>query len=338
MTGLMRKPRGADVVWSILRGVCVSAAVGLALGPAAAAAQSNPIVIENQQPGTNAWELTKPGNDTTGQIKGYGSATSVNKGGMHHLPCERQPGANLHDRYLPAGVVPGAGGRLMQHIGPLNAVKQPTCPTDATTGMIECHWAPGYTLTTQTAWTSGVYFAVLTNAALFQNYIPFVVRDDSRVGALLYQQTVTTYQAYNDYPYDNTTGKSLYTFNSFGANTIGGSKAAVKVSFDRPYLGDGDCDVWGHCVLGPEMNFIRWMEKSGYDVTYATDVDTHTDGARVLNHRGLLSVAHDSTGRRRCMTRWWLRGMRGSTSASSAPTQSTGRFGSSRRRPGCPTA
>ena len=146
---------------------------------------------------------------------------------------------------------------------------------------------------TQPEWTSGVYLALLKNAAGFQNYISFVVRDDGRVGALLYQQPVTTYQAYNDYPYDNLTGKSLYAFSSFGANTVGGSKAAVKVSFDRPYAGDGDNHVWGRNILGVETAFIRWLERTGVDVTYATDLDTHTDSARLLSTRGLISPGHD---------------------------------------------
>jgi len=139
MTGLMRRPRRADVVRSMLRGMCVSAAVGLALGPAAAAAQSNPIVIENQQPGTSAWELTKPGNDTTSQIKGYGSATSVNKGETITFHVSANPAQTYTIDIYRLGWYQGLGGRLMQHIGPLNAVTQPTCPTDATTGMIECH-------------------------------------------------------------------------------------------------------------------------------------------------------------------------------------------------------
>ena len=52
----------------------------LALGTARA--QTNPIVIENQQPGSAAWDLdtSKVGTDTVGQIKGYASAASINKG------------------------------------------------------------------------------------------------------------------------------------------------------------------------------------------------------------------------------------------------------------------
>ena len=183
----------------------------------------------------------------------------------------------------------GLGGRLMQHIGPLSGVQQPTCPTDASTGMIECNWTPAYTLATQTSWTSGVYLAVLANAQGFYNYIVFMVRDDSRVAALLFQQSVTTYQAYNDYPYDGATGKSLYAFNSYGANTLAGTRRAVKVSFDRPYADDGA----GTFLWLSEVNTIRWLEKSGYDVTYSTDLDTHTNGGHLLNFRGFLSLAHD---------------------------------------------
>src|SRR5262249_52687569 len=158
---------------------------------------------------------------------------------------------------------------------------------------IECQWAPAYTLTTQSSWTSGVYLAVLTNSQNFQNYAHFVVRDDSRVAALVYQLPDNTYQAYNDYPYNQTSGKSLYAFNSYGANTVGGTKAAVKVSYDRPYNYDGDCGVWGYCVLAQDVPFIRWMEKSGYDVTYQSDVDTHINGSQLLNYRGFISGGHN---------------------------------------------
>src|SRR5438093_234326 len=159
--------------------------------------------------------------------------------------------------------------------------------------MIECQCASAYTLATQSSWTSGIYLALLTNAQAYQNYIVFVVRDDSRVAALLYQQPVTTYQAYNNYPDDNTTGKSLYAFNSNGATTISGGKNAVKVSFDRPYEGNGTGNAYSQSFFSWEYPFVRWMEKSGYDVTYATDIDTHSNGGRLLNYRGFLSVGHD---------------------------------------------
>src|SRR5438445_7216830 len=264
----MWQPRYAGLIWLVL-----SAVGGILLPPATAVAQSsNPIVIENQQPGTSQWRIGTRGTDAVGQIKGYASATSVNKGENITFFVSTNPSQTYTIDVYRLGWYQGLGGRLMQQIGPLSGVPQPTCPTDATTGMIECNWAPGYTLTTQTSWTSGIYFAVLTNAQMYQNYIVFVVRDDSRVAALLYQQPVTTYQAYNDYPYDNTTGKSLYGFNSYGATTVTGGKNAAKVSFDRPYSDDGTGIVWGNSVFSWEISLVRWLEKSGYDVTYATDV------------------------------------------------------------------
>src|SRR6202022_716747 len=117
---------------------------------------------------------------------------------------------------------------------------------------------------------------------------------DGRSAPLLFQQTVTTYQAYNDYPYDQRTGKSLYGFNSYGASTPSlETPGSAKVSFDRPYDTDGTGNGWGNIVLRWEIPFLRWMESAGYDVTYQTDVDTHVNPGRLLNYRGLLSVGHD---------------------------------------------
>jgi DNA primase len=119
----------------------------------------------------------------------------------------------------------------------------------------------------------------------------FVVRD-GRPAPFLYQQSVSTDQAYNNYPNDGRTGKSLYDFNSYGVTLAAtGYKSAAKVSFDRPYL-DGGINEDFYSDTG-EVNYIRWLEKSGYDVTYQTDVDTHANGGRLLNYRGFLSVGHD---------------------------------------------
>ena len=266
-----------------------------ALLPFTVAAQSNPIVLENQQPGSSAWtiEWGFAGDDIQNQVKGYASATSVNKGGSINLHVSVNPAQTYTIDVFRMGYYQDLGGRLMQHIGPLSGTKQANCATQATTGLIDCGWAASYTLNIPSSWTSGVYLAVLTNANNLKNYITFVVRDDARTAALLYQQPVTTYQAYNDYPYNESTGKSLYSFNSYGANTAGGMKAAVKVSFDRPYNGDGDAHVWGHNILGVEHAFIRWLEKSGYDVAYATDIDTHVNPGSLLNYRGVIVPGHD---------------------------------------------
>ena len=73
----MWQPKHAGVIWSVL-----VAAGGIGLGLPPAMAQSNPIVIENQQPGTSQWRIPwgSAATDVGGQIKGYASHTSVNKG------------------------------------------------------------------------------------------------------------------------------------------------------------------------------------------------------------------------------------------------------------------
>jgi chitodextrinase len=258
------------------------------------ATQTNPVVLENQQTGTNAWELGdvygRPyGTDAVGQIKGYASAVSVNKGESVTFFVSVNPAQTYTVDVYRMGWYQGLGGRLMQHVGPLTGVQEPTCPTDPSTGMIQCNWTPAYTLATSTTWTSGVYLAVLHNSQNFNNYIVFVVRDDTRIAALLYQSPVTTYQAYNDYPDDSKTGKSLYEVNSAGANTMAGTPRAVKVSFDRPYADDGT----GLFLWLAEINFVRWAEKMGYDMSYSTDIDTHVNGNSLLNYRGFLSLPHD---------------------------------------------
>jgi hypothetical protein len=251
----------------------------------------NPTTRENQQPGSNKWQLGLAGfriaDDATAQIVGYASATSINKGEAVNFYVSVTPVQTYTIDIYRVGWYGGRGGRLLQHIDPINGIHQPGCPPEASTGMIVCHWQPSYTLNVPTNWTSGIYLALLTNAKSYQNYIVFAVRDDQRAADLLYQQSVTTYQAYNNFPDDGKTGKSLYNYNSYGDNTISGNTRAVKVSFDRPYnYGAGQFMNW-------EINFVRWLERSGYDVAYSTDIDTHSAGERLRHYKAFLSVGHD---------------------------------------------
>jgi hypothetical protein len=260
-----------------------------------AATGSNPVVDENQLPGTAQWQLTKEADDVGKQIKGYASATSVNVGQSIDFFVTVKPAQTYTIDIYRIGYYQGLGGRLVQHVNPLAGVVQPGCPMDTTTGMISCNWSLGYQLAVPTTWTSGIFLAKLTNANGFQNYIPFVVRDDGRGADLLYQQSVSTYQAYNNYPNDvpsgssvPATGKSLYDYNSSTTQTSLGTQRAVKVSYDRPYNDNGAGQF-----LEFEIYFVRWMEQNGYDATYSTSVDTDLNGVRLRDHHGFLSVGHD---------------------------------------------
>jgi len=251
----------------------------------------NPIVVENQNPGSTNWNLTNTGNDGVGQIKGYASAASINKGESITFFVSVNPAQTFTIDVFRLGWYGGSGGRLMQHVDALQGTQQATCPTDPTLGTVVCTWTPSFTLAVPGTWTSGVFVAVLTNAAGFQNCIIFVVRDDSRTADLLYQLGVNTLQAYNNWPNDNTTGKSLYNFNSFGATTITGTTRAAKVSFDRPYRDDGSGGFFYWQLW--DLHLIHWLEKNGYDVAYSTDLDTHLNGSRLLSFKGFISAGHD---------------------------------------------
>ncbi len=246
---------------------------------------------ENAEPGSDAWQFwrfgDRPADDVAGQIKGYASATSVDHGETITFQVSVASPQPYRLEIYRLGWYGGAGGRLMRTLDGLSGTHQPDCPIDATTGLIACTWAPSVEVRVPESWTTGIYLAVLRSAEHFASVVPFVVRDDAHPPALLYQQSVTTYQAYNLYPDDHRTGKSLYG-SSYGPTTISGGTRAVAVSFDRPYAGDGAGDL-----LEWEIHFIRWLERSGYDVGYSTDLDPHAHGARLLTSRAFLVVGHD---------------------------------------------
>lgn len=264
----------------------------------------NPVQVENQLPGSDAWLIGANGHpvadDLSQQIKGYASATSVNIGEGVDLKVSVNPAQAFTAQVFRLGYYGGKGARLVLTVPDVLGVPQPACSPRPDTGLIECGWSTSLHLDVASSWTSGVYLVLLTNADGYQNYVQFVVRDDARHSALLLKQDVLTYQAYNNYPNDGqpgckgtpATGKDLYDSQSSASTTLTGTTRAVKVSFDRPYACTG-----GGSLLDPDWSwegyFIRWAEMKGYDLTYTTDIDVSANPQRLLDHRGLLSVGHD---------------------------------------------
>jgi hypothetical protein len=275
------------------------------LNGSAVAVSNNPTWIENYQSNPVEWSSNwrYPNNQSfsSDRIKGYASSTSVNKGSSLTLYVSVNPGSQIYniDIYR-LGYYGGTGGRLMRSIPQLAGIRQdqacqadgppPSLSGGASFGLVQCNWTPSYSFTIPTSWTSGIYIAKLSlvsptvgSDATF-NYTVFVVRDDSRVADFVYQQSVATYQAYNDFG-----GVCLYDYCSSKYNLT----ASVKASFDRPYSGDGAGQLFYR--FNSEQKLIAWLEQNGYDVTYTTDVDTHSgiSAASITSAKGLLSVGHN---------------------------------------------
>lgn len=281
----------------LLAAVTTALLACLVLLPACSSSRANPVLVENRHAGTTDWQIGRPGyraaDPAQRQIEGYASETSVNKGARIAFHVSVDHAQSYTADVYRMGWYGGRGGRLMVKMGTMPGENRPACDPERVTGLVACPWPASFTLDVPSSWTSGIYLVLLTNADRYQRYVVFVVRDDARSAALLYQQSVTTYQAYNNYP-GGTTGKSLYEFNSSPATVPAtATPRAAMVSFDRPYAdGEGSGQFAGSSGSW-ERYFVGWLERSGYDVTYSTDLDTATNGARLLDVKGFLSVGHD---------------------------------------------
>ena len=275
----------------------------------AVASGTNPIVLENQQPGSTGWQFDNYNKETHHEIEGYASLTSVNKGGqisfMVSLSASAQYTMDIYRMgYYPHGTNPDGsacgpcGGRLMQSIGPLSGTTQPACPTTASGtdfGLIECQWTSSYTLTVPTTWTTGNYIVKLHRLDdNLENYMTFVVRDDAGTADIVYSMDVTTWQAYSYWggAGNNDIGYNLYgEFNDVTQGFVGNNRA-YTVSFDRPYMDQGSEDGAGNFMVW-DYPMVRWIESQGYNVTYATDVDLESNPNLLNGHKMFMNTGHD---------------------------------------------
>ncbi len=242
---------------------------------------TNPIYLENQKSGTTNWKITNQ--DTNNKIAGYAAATSVNKGEKLDIKVSLALAGNFTIDVYRLGYYGGTGGRLMVSSGSLKGKSQPPCSLDTKTYLVECNWSTSYTLQVGTDWTSGLYIAKLIDQSSGkQSQVWFVVRDDSSKSDILFQSSFNTFLAYS-----NSGGHSLYGFNS-----INGQRA-LKVSYDLPFSETTTETGEYNNLLRWEYNMVRWLESQGYDVSYVTNVDVHSNPNLLSQHKAFLSVGHD---------------------------------------------
>lgn len=248
---------------------------------AAAQCNPNPIVCENQNTGTTAWNLSGIG-DTT--IQGFATDISVNIGQTISFKVST-PASKWHIDIYRLGYYQGTGGRFITTIQPSVPLPQtqPACLSDSTTNLYDCgNWGISASWQVPSTAVSGLYLAIPTrNDTGGASHIPFIVRNDAGHSEVLFQTSDETWEAYNPYG-----GHSLYGDTGFNI-----SNRAYKVSYNRPYWTRNlEAATW---LFNAEYPMIKWLEANGYDVSYFTHVDAVRNASLITNHKIYLSVGHD---------------------------------------------
>ena len=250
---------------------------------------SDAIIAENAKQG-DLWWVTTP--QAAGDIEGYADQVSTTVGNTVTLFVSTKA-TSFHVEAYRMGYYGGIGGRLVWQSDEVPGARQPAPTLSLFVNTIECQWSPSLTVPVDTTWPPGTYLLKLVGATGEQQFVPLCVRDDSSRAAIVIQQSVTTWQAYNRWG-----GYSLYYGNrdrafSYTHAPAGGTyeDRARIVSFDRPY--DHDWASGAADFVGNELPVIYQAEQLGLDVTYWTDIDLHTQPELLNYHHALVSLGHD---------------------------------------------
>lgn len=167
--------------------------------------------------------------------------------------------------------------------------------------------------------TSGLYIAYAETQSGFKgNYIPFIVRKVDGGSDLLFKVADLTWVAYNKYGgwnlyrFISSLVVVFYDFNDIfwcirGNGSFTFDSRAKKASYNRPFsnrlprLKGGQHQNF---FLGSEFPMLYWLERHGFDVSYAACADVEQLGQQrniVGRYKVLLSVGHDE---------YWTPGLR----------------------------
>ncbi|HSP18670.1 MAG TPA: N,N-dimethylformamidase beta subunit family domain-containing protein [Myxococcaceae bacterium] len=262
----------------------------------------NPVVEENRRPGDPGW---REGPSTpAGDLGLYASTESAHAGDVVEVHAFSKTQTRGLVEVFRLGDYGGAGARRVWASDSVQLGPQPACPRQPATALVECDWATTVSFSVKEAWVSGVYVIRVRRDDGARSFTPFVVRD-GRSAELLLQTTFSTDQAYNGWG-----GESLY---EDGSGTMP-NRRATQVSFNRPYL---DFDGLGR-LASQVLHFLQFVERAGYDVTYATNLD-YLREPHLLDHVGALVIAgHDE---------YWPREQRAQVDAALASGTSLAYFG-----------
>ncbi|MGA8790215.1 MAG: DUF4082 domain-containing protein [Paenarthrobacter sp.] len=262
----------------------VAALLPLTAPAAVAAGPCDPVVnlvaCENSKTGSppSEWDINGAGDDS---IQGFSTEISVNAGQPIRFKVDTNAPSYTIGIYR-TGWYAGNGARKIADVTPsVLRQTQPACRSDVTTELYDCGtWAVSATWQVPATAVSGVYVALLRRPDTgAKSHITFIVRNDGNRSAVVFQTADQTWQAYNTYG-----GSDFYQGAANGRS--------YKVSYNRPMAtrdGPGGRDFY----FSNEYPMVRFLEQNGYDVSYISGLDTHRNGAELLNHKVFLSVGHD---------------------------------------------
>ncbi len=209
-----------------------------------------------------------------------------------HFHVSTRPAARYRIEIFRLGLYQGLGGRRFACLPSCRTDEQgkaqplPQAPSSDRALPVRANWPVTDLIQVQPRWLSGYYearFVLTSGQGVGQgSETYFVVRaPPRRHSQMLVQVPANTWQAYNDWG-----GRSLYA---------GPTGAGFRVSFDRPYAPNKQSP------LAWEIQLVRYLERSGYDVSYQTDLDTDRDPHSLLQHRVVITAGHDE---------YWTKGIR----------------------------
>lgn len=227
--------------------------------------------------GTPGWEITHPGPEHA--IEGFANRTSVLPGEDVTLFISTTANRYTVTAYR-IGAYRNSDARQVWKSATQPGSIQPAATVVAPTNTVIAPWKPSLTINTA-GWEPGNYLFRLDGDDSAQRYVPLTVRTPFNAGRIVIINAVTTWQAYNRWG-----GYSLY-----GAATGKFEDRSRAVSFDRPYqarhmLGAGD-------FLFFELPLVRFAERTGLPLGYATDVDLHADPHLLDDARAMVTLGHD---------------------------------------------
>ncbi|WIM99566.1 DUF4082 domain-containing protein [Actinoplanes oblitus] len=235
-------------------------------------------MCENSKPGTPRDDWYSDA--SWGDIEGFTTKVSVQPGETLKMKVNSPTAFTV--TFYRLGYYQGNGARIMptSPTAKFPAKVQNACQKDPAVGLVDCgNWTTNVTWTVPSDAVSGVYLAALDQGdGLGYMPYPFVVANDNSHSDIVVQTSDETWQAYNSWG-----GQNLYE---------GGGPApdgrAYKVSYNRPLRIAGD-----NAILSSEFPMIQWLERNGYDVSYASNLDVSTKPSLLPKHKIYVSSGHD---------------------------------------------